>query len=367
MSSYNISAMVLLFVNWWPEDHFEYNWHLNPEQVALLARRGIELRRVTGYAWNEPWTWKFLVGRVRFIRDLLRKANEVDVVVTHMDSFPSRIVGLGRSLRVIRRPKLVMVDYWLHPSTPRFSLRRVAKELVIRHVYGKFDLVLFDTLPGEREFREEGYLGRGARTAFLPISLSTAKRQHLAEERARVEGSSRTFEGPYYFAAGNSNRDYNTLFVAAALLPQIRFVVMSSRLPDDLATPDNVILAEWGLYSEYLEILGNARAAVIPMPPGVEAAGLRTLFEAWAMKVPTIVADCDGVRSYVLNDAGDPAAFLYKAGDADSLAAVVSSLERNVCQCDAVVERAAARLTDEFSSDAYIERLVPHLMSTASG
>lgn len=359
--------MVLLFVNWWPEDHFEYGWHLQAEQLEVLRCNGMELRRVTGYAWNEPWNWKFLVRRAQFVRELISQAARADLVVAHMDSFPARIAGLARVLGFIRRPKLVMVDYWLHPTAGRNWFRRHAKRLTIRHVYGAFDLVLFDTEPGEREFSEEAYLGPRTRTAFLPISLSTAKRQHLACERVRIKGVARSQQEPYYFAAGNSNRDYDTLFAAAALLPQVRFVVMTNRPLDHLVVPGNVTFAEWGPYEEYLEMMVNARALVIPMPASVEAAGLRTLFEAWAMEVPTVVAGCEGVRTYLTADEKECAAFVYDPGDARSLAATLSSIESDPSRCDTVVTRATESLDNDFSSDAYIEKLVPYLISTFEG
>lgn len=354
--------MDLLFVTWWSEDHFEYNWHLNPEQVEQLASRGIEVRRLTGYEWNEPWNWTFTLGRLRFIVDLIRSARKADVVVAYMDSFTSRILGMARVLGMVRRPSLVLVDYWLQPSTSPRSLRALAKQVVIRHVYGRFDLILFDTKPGEHSYRVGGYLGTNVRTAFQPLALSTTKLRYLAAARERLGDRARSIAEEYYFASGNSNRDYDTLFAAAKLLPDVRFVVMTTKPTTSELRPDNVSLADWGSYDDYLELLVNARAVIIPMPPSVEAAGLRTIFEAWAMKVPAIVADSEGVATYVRGADGKDLAFRYRAGDAPDLAAVIRAINIEESRRRELVDTAADSLTSGFSSGAYIDRLIPQLL-----
>ncbi len=351
--------MTWLFVNWWPEDHFEYEWHFSPSQIHLLAKQGIAVDRISGSSWAEPWTPAGIAHRVAFMVGLLRRGRTVDVVLCHMDSYPTRVAAVLHALGLLRGPRMVMTDFWLKmPPSSGKSLRERLKTVFLRRFYGRFDLILFDTRPGLAAYRHRRLLGPTVRTAYAPTVAADHKLQYLAQ--AAATETPEAAQGDYFFSVGNSQRDFATVYDAAERVPEQRFIVMT-KSPPDRPAPANVSLARWGPYKEYLSYLVHAKAVIIPLFPGVHAAGLRALFEVWGLGRPAIIAATEAMRPYILCD-GD-VALTYIPADAGSLAQVVRAVgsDEMRSELDAIGRRAQAYVHNELNSSYYIRELLTHL------
>lgn len=351
--------MTWLFVNWWPEDHFEYEWHFSQNQIHALATQGIAIDRMSGSALAEPWTPTGLAHRVAFVVRLLRRARAADVLLCYMDSYPTRVAAVLHAVGLLRRPKMVMTDFWLKmPPTSGKSVREHLKGIFLRRFYGRFDLILFDTRPGLAAYRQRGLLGPNVRTAYAPTLAADHKLAYLAEVAATIPTDAA--DGDYFFSVGNSQRDFLTVYEAAEQVPEQSFVVMT-KSPPRRPAPANVSLARWGPYDEYLSYLVHAKAVIIPLFPGFHAAGLRALFEVWGLGRPAIIAATEAMRPYLPGDGR--VALTYTPADAGSLARVVRAARSDAMRADleAMGKRAQSYVRDEMNSSTYIRWLVTHL------
>lgn len=344
--------MRLLFVTWWPEDHFEYGWHLTPAEIEKLRTRGVEVMHLAGDCFHAPASPPRLLRRAKLLWKVLRLSGACDVVMGYMDSPSTRAIAVCRRLGFIRRPLFVITDFWL--SIPNgHSLRQVAKRMFLRHVHGSADMVLFDSEPGMLKYSELGLLGPKPQLHYLPSSAMKGKLDYLQSLVASLPAKSAT-EGPYLFAIGKTFRDFNTVIAAAKDLPNVNFVVMTRATLEGL--PPNVYQAPWGSYEDYIDLVRRSAALIIPLKAGFEAAGIRSLFEAFALKVPAIVASSGGIARYLMLDS--ELAVAYEPGEASSL---IEAVRRVIDHPDEVAEMADrahhAATMGQFSSSAYVTRL----------
>lgn len=346
------SHMRIMFVTWWPEGHFEYRWHLNDDEVAKLAERGVEVTHLAGDCFHAPASASRLLRRAKLLWRVLRLSRTSDVVIGYMDSPSTRAISICRRLGLMRHPMFVITDFWL--SIPdRGGMRQFLKRMFLRHVHGSADMVLFDSEPGMLKYRELGLLGPRPRIDYLPSSAMRGKLDYLTSLVASLPARA-TSDKPYLFAIGKSFRDFNTVLEAAVALPDVDFVVMTRVTLEGL--PPNVRQAPWGSYEEYIDIVRGSSALIIPLKAGYEAAGLRSLFEAFALKVPAIVASSGGITRY-LSDGGE-LAVAYRPGEASSLVESVRMVFERPEEVAVMAERAYLAATQgEHSSAAYLSRL----------
>lgn len=342
--------MVVLFVSWWPEDHFEYEWHLTEPEVERLRDQGVHVVRLTGDVLQPPVNLGRLLARARFVWRLLRLGRQSDLVIGYMDSPSTRVIAILRVLGLLRRPLFTVTDFWLPPEGR--GLRGVLKRLFLRRVYGGADVILFDTEPGLELYERLGLLGARPLKRYVP-SCAMAGKVRWLQSRTEVVTGELPAEQPYFFAIGKTLRDFGTVIEAAKLVPEVRFVIMTPKTLGGL--PANVKQAPWGPFDDYLSALQGSAAVIIPLPATVDAAGVRSLYEAWALKVPTIVADSEGIARYLVGQS--VRSVLYRPGDAESLAAAVGRVLSEGDRVRQLVSDAyVATDSGELSSTAYMER-----------
>lgn len=106
-----------------------------------------------------------------------------------------------------------------------------------------------------------------------------------------------TRDDGYLFAGGNSVRDYDLLEaalegtgvptrVAASWQPQRGLPHLQARSTS---------------HEEFMALLANCHAMVVPLRPTVRSAGQQTYLNAMALGKPVIVVDAPGVRDYVID------------------------------------------------------------------
>jgi len=103
----------------------------------------------------------------------------------------------------------------------------------------------------------------------------------------------------HVFAGGDSFRDYETVLAAARQLPEVRFVLCTTRLAgrDDL--PANVEAGPVP-FTRFVELMLSAAVVLVPLQQGLHRiTGTMTYLESMWLKKLTIVPDALAVREYV--------------------------------------------------------------------
>ncbi|MBI5732656.1 glycosyltransferase family 4 protein [Candidatus Jorgensenbacteria bacterium] len=100
------------------------------------------------------------------------------------------------------------------------------------------------------------------------------------------------------------DRDYQTLFLAASQLPQLKFIVCCGRKNvESLKIPDNVDVRTGVSSTETKNILAKAELIVIPLKETYRASGQLAMLDAMLIGKPVIVSRTRGtVESYGLID-----------------------------------------------------------------
>ncbi|MCW2616780.1 MAG: hypothetical protein JWN08_3774, partial [Frankiales bacterium] len=111
---------------------------------------------------------------------------------------------------------------------------------------------------------------------------------------------------PQVVAAGHAGRDYELLIDAAAIMPDVQFVILSSqdnidRLRATRSDPPGNVLIRLGDLShrELAGCIASCDVAVLPLVESQVSTGQTVLLELMAMGVATVVSDVSGVADYI--------------------------------------------------------------------
>lgn len=106
-----------------------------------------------------------------------------------------------------------------------------------------------------------------------------------------------TRDDGYLFAGGNSVRDYDLLEAALEGTDVATRIAASWQPQRGLAH----LQARSTSHEEFMSLLANCRAMVVPLRPTVRSAGQQTYLNGMALGKPVIVVDAPGVRDYVID------------------------------------------------------------------
>lgn len=156
--------------------------------------------------------------------------------------------------------------------------------------------------------------------------------------------------GKTVVAVGNdADRDWGTLALAAAMLPDTPFrVASSSKKARETPWPPNVVCAPTTSRSELTKLLATAACVVVPLGQNKHASGATVCIEAMAAGIPLVVTDVGGIDDYVGNSA-----LLVRAGDAIALHDAIAKAQAG----DVVVAKDAHEVRGLTQAD-YIGRIV---------
>jgi hypothetical protein len=106
-----------------------------------------------------------------------------------------------------------------------------------------------------------------------------------------------TRDDGYLFAGGNSVRDYGLL--EAALAGTNVPTRIAAKWQPTLGLPN--LTAGTTSHDEFMSLLANSRAVVVPLRQTVRSAGQQTYLNAMGLRKPVIVTEAPGVRDYVID------------------------------------------------------------------
>ncbi len=131
-------------------------------------------------------------------------------------------------------------------------------------------------------------------------NLSSDKMRHCYQLR---EGEFDTLptvsHQSHVFAGGDSFRDYEAVLAAARELPEVRFVLCTTRLAGRNDLPENVEAGPVP-FAQFVELMLSAAVVLVPLQKGLNRiTGTMTYLESMWLKKFTVVPDALAVREYV--------------------------------------------------------------------
>jgi glycosyltransferase involved in cell wall biosynthesis len=160
----------------------------------------------------------------------------------------------------------------------------------------------------------------------------------------------------YVLGAGRSQRDWPTLLRAAELGGFPLCLVARGTDVAGLEVPEHVTVHTDIPHDEYVSLLRDADAVVIPLHPVGRSAGQACLLEAMAMGKPLVVSDVLGMSDYVQDRRNG---LLVQPGDPETLGATVACLLHapglRARLANGALESVRARHTREAYSRALLE------------
>lgn len=223
------------------------------------------------------------------------------------------------------------------------ELPGLTKRLVFKHMLSKVDrLIVFSTL--ERRLY--------ANVFELPESRFDVVRWG-AQPPTIYPPDAPLEVGEYICAIGGNARDYRTLFEAAELLPDIRFVcVVRPHNLKNLRFPANVsVLADLPL-GKAMNVLKYSRLMVLPLLNSTVPCGHVTLVAAMHLGKPMVVTDSEGICDYVRNGYN---ALTVPAGSSEALADMSERLWNDAALRERLGENGRAFAMLECAEERVIE------------
>jgi glycosyltransferase involved in cell wall biosynthesis len=161
-------------------------------------------------------------------------------------------------------------------------------------------------------------------------------------------------------SAGTASRDYMTLVEASKDLGVELKIAASSRWHematelDDYEPPPHVEAKSYGNYMNLRDLYSRAAFVVVPLFPAVHACGYAVIAEAMSMGKAVIVSRTESPSDFVLDS---ETGFYVTPGDVAELRDKMQTLLEYPDRVRSMGEAARARMQEQFSVDAYAERM----------
>jgi glycosyltransferase involved in cell wall biosynthesis len=185
---------------------------------------------------------------------------------------------------------------------------------------------------------------------YIPFGTTVSARKDLLATRAPDGGS------PVVVAAGRSGRDYRTLVEAITGLPcRLRIVCDADVALVGISRSEQVELVRDAFGDDYLRLLAGADVVVVPLAVVDVSAGQMVLLQAAALRRAVIITRTETTVDYATDEED---ALLVPMGDVAALRQAIDRLLANKALRDRLGGAAASRFEREFSTEAYVRRLV---------
>lgn len=302
--------------------------------------------RVVLIAEGRPHRSSSLRDDLRMLSKLLAAARRHRVLLLHTSFgkffYPSLVVCfLMRFVPRARRPRILLMGDFYQPDG---GFKGAIQHLVMW--LAKPGVAFFGMLSADDIDTQSAAWG-------LPRGKCRDLSFHYTIRDDELDGTS---TGDHIFAGGNVLRDYASLVAAAALRPDLPFVLATSRLPDDIERPDNV---QAGLvpHNEFMRLLRTARAVVVPLRPDLKrSAAQQTYLNAMRLGKPVIVTLTPGVANFIRDRETGLIVDGSVQGFVDAIDWVLDPA--NAAEIAAMAERARDEVNARFTREAHVSRIL---------
>ena len=316
---------------------------------GLAARLGQRYIVKTVTLWlpgrNRAFSGKLGLGIaavIHFIR-LLRCPAAYDPrtpLITDSAHYPCLL--LARTLSLFGMQKNVyLFNFYIHRMGNRRYVRRILRWLIGSNVS------IMTQSSSERDY-------------FLDLA-PTADIRYFPYCRGPIEAvdANAIQFGNYVFAGGYTNRDYAILIAAARALPDVPFVLVSSRLNRiSEAIPPNILHLQDVDLRQFQNLLAGCRLVVIPLKENVGSSGQMVALAGMQFAKSVIYPDFDVVAQYFVNGVSGVS---YVAGSAESLRETIRQLYPDRDRLLAIGARARQRWATHFTMARFESALSEHI------
>ncbi|MBX3703148.1 MAG: glycosyltransferase family 4 protein [Steroidobacteraceae bacterium] len=297
---------------------------------------------------SEWWATRISVFRARHGRGLLIQLGNVlsllcaaakhDVVITSSVR-NALLLGLTKSLGLVRRPRIVTVETRLDEPAPglRWRLKVCLQRIAFRHV----DVVCVSARDEIKAYSDRLRLPVG-RFRFVPWHTNVL-------EPARYSAP----DG-YIFSAGRTGRDWSTFTEAVKGLACPIAVVCDADTRIRETFPKHATVESEIPYARYRQLLIGARIVVIPLEERVYSSGQVVILEAMALGKPVIATRAVGSADYI-NDG--ITGLLVPPNDAPSLRAAIVRLLEDDALADRLSRNALETVLESHTLDRYLHTI----------
>jgi glycosyltransferase involved in cell wall biosynthesis len=163
-------------------------------------------------------------------------------------------------------------------------------------------------------------------------------------------------------AAGRSSRNFNELFQAAAVLPDVSLLLVGC---DPRCIPTSLAGRVHGVgtmpFENYIWLLRRARFSLVPLRPVTHTCGLRVWLQSLAVGTPVIITEIESAAHYF--KIGTPAR-LYPPGDIAQLSEHMRVLWSDDTACRQISDAGRCMINGRLSPEFYQERISKLLIPT---
>ena len=207
-------------------------------------------------------------------------------------------------------------------------------------------------------------LGLEDRGVMIPVGSDERFWNITRLPRPAVGGTRNDGQTPVVSVGADRDRDYQTLFLAAAQLPKLKFIVCCGRKNvEDLKIPGNVEVKINVSPPATREILSKANIIVLPLKETNRASGQLALVDAILMGKPVIVSKTRGVvEAYGLIH--QKHILLSEPGNAKDLAGNILSLISNKKLRSDLAE-VGKKLGLRYTTNKYAEKLKKIILASS--
>ena len=182
---------------------------------------------------------------------------------------------------------------------------------------------------------------------FIPLGFGTPV------SPGEIEAVKSPQSDPYFFSGGTSNRDYRTLLKAFEDFPERLKIICRQHDLKGLMLPPNVEV-RYGIYGEeFIEVMRQSLAVVIPLGRDAVSSGHMLLLQAMRWGKPIILTHQAGVMDYV----DDHSVLLVQTSSHEDIRQAVLCLKDDKELCTRLGNSAAHRYNENYTGAKYAARL----------
>ena len=235
---------------------------------------------------SSPFSVGFMWLVIRATRALVRASRDgYDYIITFENDWLTFIVAGLRTLRIVRQPRQVIVQFIMREKIP--TLKSRLKYAFMRWCFSSVHLCICSSR-SEMKYYESVFAWPSTKLAFVPFHTDPVfiDAAGAPEERGIV-------------SAGRTFRDYQTLFEAVEGTDLSVTVVAGRSSLDGAAIPRQVAMKYDVPLKELTDLIARSMIVVLPLRERQISTGQSVLLEAMAMGKPVVATRVNGTVDYI--------------------------------------------------------------------